>query len=112
MDAVQRARQPAGPVEEQEGSRRFQPTVGILLKAEQLHPGVLRQLPGVGVSHVGVAGAGKHVAPVLPPGVDTSVLDLQQEALLDAPQNPVGVFNLLLDSNRRVFSGGIGNNLR
>lgn len=94
-DAVQRARRPADDDEEEAGgSRRCPPTVNVLLKAEQLHHGVLRQLPGVGVGHVGVAGAGKHVAPVLPPGVDTSVLHLQQQTLLDAPQDTVGVLNL------------------
>lgn len=97
MDAVERARRP-GEVEEEAGSRRFQPTVHILLKAEQLHPLVLRQLPGVGVGHVGVTGAGEHVAPVVSPGVDASVLDLQQQALLDAPQDTVGVF-LLMQNN-------------
>lgn len=66
----------------------------VLLKAEQLHHGVLRQLLGVGLGHVGVAGAGEHVAPVLPPGVDSSFLDLQQQALLDAAQDAVGVFDL------------------
>lgn len=66
----------------------------VLLKVKKLHHGVLRQLPGVGVGYVGVAGAGKHVAPVLPPGVDASLLDLQQQALLDAPQDSLGVFNL------------------
>lgn len=102
MDAVQLARWPAEE-EDEEGSRRFQPTVHVLLKAKQLHPGVLRQLLGVGVSHVGVAGAGKHVAPVLPPGVDASFLDLQQQALLDAPQDPVGVFNLMQDNDKAII---------
>lgn len=94
MDAVQRARRPA-ELEEEKGGGRFQPTVRVLLKVEQLHLGILRQLPGVGLGHVGVAGAGKHMAPVLSPGVDTSALDFQQQALLDAPQDTVGVFNLL-----------------
>lgn len=103
MDTVQRARRPAGEEEEEEGSRRFPPTVNELLKAEQLHHGVLRQLPGVGVGHVGIAGAGKDVAPVLPPGVDTSVLDLQQQTILDAPQDTVGVFNLIPSNNNAII---------
>lgn len=101
VDAVQRARRPAEG--EEEGSRRFPPTVNVLLKAEQLHHGILRQLPGVGVGHVGIAGAGKHVAPVLPPGVDTSVLDLQQQTILDAPQDTVGVFNLIRSNNNAII---------
>lgn len=84
------------------------------LEAEQLHPGVLRQLPGVGLGHVGVAGASKHVAPVLSPGVDPSILNLQQQALLDAPQDTVGVLNLIQNDNNAIIEvsrGGNQNNL-
>lgn len=102
VDAVGRARRQA-ELEKGGGSRRFPPTVHVLLKAEQLHPGVLRQLPGVRVGYVGVAGAGEHVAPVLSPCVDASVLDLQQQALLDAPQDTVGVF-LLIQNNNTIIN--------
>lgn len=46
------------------------------------------------MGYVGVAGAGKHVAVVMPPGVDTGLLHLQEQTSLDAAQYAVGVFNL------------------
>lgn len=66
----------------------------ILGKAEELHHVVLGQLTGLRVSHIGIAGAGKHVAPVLPYGVDTGVPYLQEETFLDAAEDAVGVFDL------------------
>lgn len=70
------------------------PTVDVLLEAEELHHGVLGQLPGLWVGHAAITGAGKHMASVLPPGVDASVLDLQEEPSLDAVQDAVGVIDL------------------
>lgn len=70
------------------------PTIYILLKAEELHPGVLEQLAGLWVSHWGVTGAGKHVAPVLSPGIDASVLHLQEKTPLDVVEDAVGELNL------------------
>lgn len=67
-----------------EKNKRSQPTVHILVKAEELHQCVLRQLLGVWVSHIGVTGAGEHVAPVLPPGADAVFPYLQEQAFLDA----------------------------
>lgn len=66
----------------------------ILGKAEELHHAVLGELTGLGVSHAGVAGAGEHVAPVLPHGVDAGVPYLQEEAFLDAVEDAVGVLDL------------------
>ena len=76
-------------------NRRATPTIHILLEAEELYPGVLGQLSGVWQSHTGVTGAGEHVAPVLPPGVDAGLTDLQQETPLDAVEDAVGEFDLL-----------------
>lgn len=76
-------------------SERSTPTIHILLKAEELHHGVLGQLSWVWVSHAGVTGAGKHVAPVLPPGIDTGFLYLQEQAILDAVEDAVGEINLV-----------------
>lgn len=59
-------------------SKRSTPTMHIVLKAEELHHGVLGQLSRVWVSHTGVTGAGKHMAPVLPPGVDARVPYLKE----------------------------------
>lgn len=66
----------------------------ILGKAEELHYVVLGQLTGLRVSHTGITGAGKHMAPVLPRGIDTGVPDLQEETFLDAVEDTVGVFDL------------------
>lgn len=76
-------------------NKRSTPTIYILLKTEELHRGVLGQLSWVWVSHAGVAGAGKHVAPVLPPGVYTGLPNLQEETSLDAVEDAVGVINLV-----------------
>lgn len=76
-------------------SKRAAPTVHILLKAEDLHHCVLGQLSWLWVSHTGVTGAGKHMAPVLPPGVDASLLHLQEQTFLDAVKDAVGVINLV-----------------
>lgn len=100
MAAVQRARRPSEDPDEE--SKKFQPTVRVFLKAKQLHHGVLRQLLGLGGGHVGVTGAGEHVAPVMSPGADTSVLHHQQQALLDAHQDAVGVFNLIQNDDNAV----------
>lgn len=70
------------------------PTMHILGKAEELHYVVLGQLTGLRVSRTGIAAAGKHMAPVLPRGIDTGVPYLQEEAFLDAVENTVGVFDL------------------
>lgn len=67
----------------------------VLLKAEELHHSVLGQLSGFWVSHTGITGAGKHVAPVLPPSVDTGVPYLQEETVLDAVKDAVGEINLV-----------------
>lgn len=67
----------------------------ILCKVEELHHGVLGQLSWVWVSHTGVTGAGKHVAPVLPPGINTSVPYLQAQTPLDAVEDAVGILNLV-----------------
>lgn len=77
------------------GNKRVTPTICILPKTQELHHGVLWQLSGVWFGHIGVAGAGKHMAPVQSPGVDTSLLDLQQQTFLDASKDAVGVFNLV-----------------
>ncbi|KAG7238116.1 hypothetical protein INR49_030178 [Caranx melampygus] len=45
------------------------------------------ELSRVWFSHMGVAGAGKHMAPVQSPGIDTSLLDLQQQTLLDTSKD-------------------------
>lgn len=74
----------------------------ILGKAEELHHVVLGQLTGLWVSHIGIAGAGKHVAPVLPCGVDTSVPYLQEETFLDAAEDAVGVFDLGFKKKTKV----------
>lgn len=66
----------------------------ILGKAEELHYVVLGQLTGLRVSHTGIAGAGKHMALVLPRGIDTGVPYLQEETFLDAVEDTVGVFDL------------------
>lgn len=66
----------------------------ILGKVEELHHVVLGELTGLRMSHAGIARAGEHVAPVLPHGVDTGVLDLQEEAFLDAVEDAVGVVDL------------------
>lgn len=76
-------------------SKRSTPTIHILLKAEELYHGILGQLSWVWVSHTGVTGAGKHVAPVLPPGIDTSLLYLQEQTILDAVKDAVGEINLV-----------------
>lgn len=70
------------------------PTVHILGKAEELHHAVLEELTGLWVSHAGIAGAGEHVAPVLPGGVDAGLPYLQEEAFLDAVEDAVGVVDL------------------
>ncbi len=75
-------------------SKRSTPTIYILLKAKELHHGVLGQLSWVWVSHIGITGAGKHVTPVLPTGVDTRVSHLQEETFLDAVKDAVGEINL------------------
>lgn len=67
----------------------------VLLKAQERHNGVWGQLAGVRVSHTGITGAGKHMALVLPPGVDTGVPYLQEETSLDAVQDAVSVLNLV-----------------
>lgn len=76
-------------------SKMFTPTVHILVKTEKLHHGVLWQLSGLLVSHTGITGAGKHVAPVLPPCVDARVLYLQENTFLDAVKDAVGVIDLI-----------------
>ena len=70
------------------------PTMHILLKAEKFHHGVWGQLSWVWVSHTGVTGASKHMAPVLPQGVDTSFPYLQEQTPLDAVKDAVGVIDL------------------
>ena len=71
------------------------PTIHILLKAEKLHNGVLRQLFWVRLSHTGVTGAGKHMAPVLPTGIDPALPNLQEKTSLDAGKDAVGEINLV-----------------
>lgn len=78
--------------------------IHIFLKAEELHHGVLWQLGWGWVSRTGVTGAGKHMAPVLPPGVDTSLLYPEEQTSLDAAKDAVGVFNLFLV--QQTVSGG------
>lgn len=78
------------------------PTMHILGKAEELHHDVLGQLTGLQMSHTGVAHAGKHMAPVLPHGVDAGVPYLQEEPFLDAVEDTVGVFNLGEKGLRRL----------
>lgn len=73
---------------------QFRPTINIFVKTEELHHCVFGQFLGVWMSYVGVAGAGKHVAVVMPPGIDTGLMYLQEQASLDAAQYAVGVFNL------------------
>lgn len=73
---------------------KFKPTIKIFFKTKELHHCVYGHFLGIWVSYTGVAGAGKHVAFVLPPGVYTGVLYLQEQASLDAVQYAVGVFNL------------------
>lgn len=46
------------------------------------------------MSHGWVAGAGEHMAPVLPAGVDASLPHLQEKTLLDAVQDAVGEIDL------------------
>lgn len=67
----------------------------ILLKAEELHHGVLGQFSWVWVSHCGVTGAGEHTATVLPECIDTRVPHLQEETSLDGVEDAVGVINLV-----------------
>lgn len=76
-------------------TKRFTPTIHILLKVEELHHGVLGKLSRVWVSHGWVAGAGEHMAPVLPAGVDASLPHLQEKTLLDAVQDAVGEIDLV-----------------
>lgn len=77
------------------------PTMHILGKAEELHYVVLGQLTGLRVSRTRITGAGKHMAPVLPRGIDTSVPYLQEETFLDAVEDTVGVFDLGLKGKFR-----------
>lgn len=83
-------------------------TSHILVKAEELYPGVVWQGFWVWVCHARVTGAGKHMTPVVPQCIDTSVADLQQQPFLDAVEDAVGEINLLYEKIRMCGLKTIG----